>query len=954
MTYRKKLIEVALPLDAINAASAREKSVPRKGHPGTLHLWWARRPLAACRAVLFAQLVDDPSSWPDIFPGEEEQDQERRRIFGVLEALVKWENTRNEQVLAGARREIALSHARATVATSQEDEASALAVLGDPSDVVVRRYLADRLPTVLDPFCGGGSIPAEAVRLGLAAAGTDLNPVPVMVGKALLEFPQAFRGRPAVSQREGQKSLSVKPGDCNGLAEDIRTYGRMVTQRASELVGHLYETVTDATGDGTSGTPMLWFWVRTVESPNPAFRGIHVPLASTFTIVDKPKRRIWIEPTLVRSTGRFEFKVRTGHDGSTIPTGTVNRSGAKCLASGDPIDFAYIRDQAQQQRLGMRLMAIAIEARPRVYVSPTSESEDAALSAQPSWRPQTSLPEKALSFRVQRYGMSQHQMLFAPRQLAVLAAFGDAILWTRAQIERDATARISGDAAAYANAVTTYLQLAHDKMVDWNSSLCSFIKGYEKVRNTFSRHALPMVWDFVETNPFSSSVGNWMNHIEWVARAVEDAPVGEAQISVQQRDAAKPYEPNERSKFIICTDPPYYDNIGYGDLSDFFYVWMRRTLGNAYPELFSTLLVPKSSELIATPFRHQSKREAEEFFVAGMKKALDGMAYAQADDFPLTLFYAFKQAEVRKQGIASTGWETFLRAVIDAGFTVTATWPIRTERASRAIGLGTNALASSIVLSCRKRDPDAPVVRRAQYRRTLRRELPASLDALEKSNIAPVDMAQAIIGPGIALFSMFGRVLESDDSAMSVRSALELVNAIVDEIRGEEEGELDSETRFAVTWFGAHAYEAGPFGDAETLAKARNVSVAGVAAAGVLSSGGNRVRLHSREQLPADWDPATDQRLTVWEATQHFIKRLDSGGEAAAAGLMSRVGGVPGGASVVEAARLLAYRLYTICEQRNWAEEAGAYNRLVVAWPEIARLAVSRPASKTTVQQELL
>jgi len=468
-----------------------------------------------------------------------------------------------------------------------------------------------------------------------------------------------------------------------------------------------------------------------------------------------------------------------------------------------------------------------------------------------------------------------------------------------------------------------------------------------------------MVWDFAESNPFGDGSGDYTLSVYNMMRVIDEAVLPATEACVFQAAAQKPMA--RACPTVVSTDPPYYDNIAYADLSDYFYVWLRRSLRSVFGSvLLRTVLVPKAEELIATAHRFGGDHElAKAFFEDGLAASFDEIRVSSVSETPITVYYAFKQSEEEdEEGNApqdapssttvSTGWETMLGSLVGAGLTVEGTWPVRTERGTRSISIGTNALASSIVLVCRKRPDDAPTTTRTEFRRLLRQELPAALKNLQRGNIAPVDMAQASIGPGMAIFSRHSKVLEADGSSMTVRTALQLINQALDEYLTEQEGEFDGDTRFAVTWFETHAFDAGQFGEAETLAKARNVSVSGVVEAGILSATAGKVRLLTRKELPDDWDPATDKRLTVWECTQQVIKRLDDKGEEAAADLLARLG------SRADPARDLAYRLYTTCERKGWAEEAGAYNRLVVAWSEVEKLAgKSKAAPAYTKNGEL-
>jgi putative DNA methylase len=925
MTERKKLIEVALPLDAINRESAREKSI-RHGHPSTLHLWWARRPLAACRAVLFAQMVDDPASRPDLFPTQESQEKERQRLFSLIEELVKWENINNEPLLQAARDEI-------------------------------KKYADGELPPVLDPFCGGGSIPLEAQRLGLEAHGSDLNPVAVLITKALIEIPPKFAGRKPVRPAQGQQEFAVDSWQgAQGLAEDVRYYGQWMRKKAEERIGHLYPEVkvTEEMASnrkdlqplvGQELTVIAWLWARTVASPNPACNGAHVPLVRSFVLSKKKNNQAWVEPIISEDKQSYYFEVRTGSGKSRA--GTVNRRGGTCLLSGVPMPFDYIRAEGQAGRMGARLMAIVAEGPSgRVYMPPVAEHEDIANVELPANIPTTSLPEKALGFRVQQYGMTRHSDLFTPRQLTALTTFSDLVQDVRAEVLRDALAAgLAGDvrgleeggrgAAAYADAVATYLSFVVDRMADYNSSICVWHTSGEKIAHTFGRQAIPMVWDYVESNPLCNSTGNFDGAVTWICKVVANSPKA---IYGRAKQANATESINEIQQPVLSTDPPYYDNIGYADLADFFYIWLRRSLGDVYPQLFSTILVPKDEELVATPYRFEGDKEkAREFFETGLGQAFAGMRAAQNPKYPLTVYYAFKQAESETteagKKTASTGWETMLEGLVKSGFRITGTWPMRTELLNRPVASGANALASSVVLVCRPRAKDAPMTTRRDFFAALKRELPEAIKKLQIGNIAPVDMNQAVIGPGMAVFSRYGKVIEADGTAMRVREALALIDQVYVEFMSEQEGEYDAPTRWALAWFEDYGMEAGPYGIAETLSTAKNTAVAGMANIGIVEAHAGKVRLLKRSEYSEEWDPLTDRDLTVWKVAQHLVRAHSENGDNAAADILRKTG------ALGDTARNLAYRLYTICERKNWSEEALPYNALVVSWPEIQRLA---------------
>ncbi len=953
MNYRKKLIEVALPLDAINKASAREKSI-RHGHPSTLHLWWARRPLAAARAVLFAQMVDDPSSWPELFT-EEEQDEERQRLFRIIEELVKWENTTNEQVLEAAREEIRKSWRRTCEDNRDHPQAAEL-------------FNPDKLPAFHDPFAGGGSIPLEAQRLGLEAHASDLNPVAVLINKAMIEIPPRFAGKPPVNpdSRSGQAGIDAAWKGAAGLAEDVRYYGKWMRDEAEKRIAHLYPkvAVTEEMARerpdlklyvGRELTVIAWLWARTVKSPNPAFADVDVPLASTFVLSKKKGKEAYTEPVI--EEGGYRFTVQVGTPPESAKQGTkAAGSGSPflCLVSGVPMPFEYLRSEAKAGRMGARLMAIVAEGdRGRVYLEPGDEYESIARVAAPEEAPDTNLPERALGFRVQEYGMTKWRDLFTNRQLVALTMFSDLVGEARDRVRVDAVATGLPDdgvpfrdggtgATAYAEAVSVYLGMAISRFADRNNSLCTWDSGplgtrsstggsarTASLRNLFARQAIPMVWDYGEANPFSDSGGGYTSALDWIEPAIR---------SLRGTTSGTAYAANATGRVgsharVISTDPPYYDNIGYADLSDFFYVWLRPSLMSVFPELFAMLAVPKSEELVATPYRHGNKADAESFFLDGISQAVQSLADQAHPGSPLSIFYAFKQSERKgNSGNTSTGWETFLQAVIDVDLCITGTWPIRTELGNRILGAGTNALASSIVLACALRKGDAPIATRRQFLDALKVELPQALAQMQSGNIAPVDLAQGAIGPGMAVFTRYSKVLDATGEPVSVRDALSLINQTLDETLAEQEGDFDADTRWALAWFEQSGFAEGDFGVAETLSKAKNTSVQGMVEAGILASRAGKVRLLPPEELPEGWDPQTERRLTVWESVHHLVRVLGRGEERASE-VVARLG------AVAEPARELAYRLYRICDQKNRPQEALAYNALIQSWPELASLA---------------
>lgn len=946
----RKLIEVALPLDKINAAAAREKSI-RHGHPSTLHLWWARRPLAAARAVIFAQMVNDPGYQQGggfkYGANKEKAAIERERLFRIIEDLVLWENTNNEEVLERARAEIRRSWRQVCALNKDHPQAAEL-------------FNPDKLPGFHDPFAGGGALPLEAQRLGLESHASDLNPVAVTINKAMIEIPPRFAGQKPVgpepaagtgSRKKATKDAFEDWSGARGLAEDVRRYGAWMREQAQQRIGRLYpqiEVTAQMVAErpdlkpyqGQKLTVIAWLWARTVKSPNPAWRHAEVPLASTFILSSKKGKEAYVQPVV--EGDRYRFAVEVGTPPAGAKEGTkISRGSFRCLFSDTPVKYEYIDDEANAGRMGARLMAIVAEGvRGRVFLTPSEEHEAIAREAEPTWRPETPCRGTFASNAQGRiYGFKVFGDYFTPRQLVALTTFSDLVGEAIAKVKADALAAGMPDdgrgldaggtgATAYAEAVGVYLAFALDKVSVYSNTICTWLNQpkNEIVGNSFGRQAIPMTWDYAEANHFSKAGGTITNQTDYISKsligwAAEGVPPGNA----TQADAQSQNLSGDR---LISTDPPYYDNIGYADLSDFFYVWLRRSLRSIYPELFATLAVPKAEELVATPYRHGGKEEAETFFLDGMTEALKNLAQQAHPAFPVTIYYAFKQSETKGEaGTSSTGWETFLEAVLKAGFTLTGTWPMRTEFSGRMISSGTNALASSIVLVCRRREVDAPTVSRREFIRELNAVLPEALNEMTRggvnSPVAPVDLSQAIIGPGMAIFSRHAAVLEADGTTMTVRSALRLINRYL------SEDDFDHDTQFCLAWFEEHGWAEGKYGDADVLARAKGTSVGGLAEAGVIESGAGRLRLLRWRELSPDWTPANDSRVPVWEALHQLIRALNQQGETAAGALLAQMPDKTTGLIA------LTYRLYTLCERMGWAEEARAYNELQGAWTGI-------------------
>ncbi|MCW3047078.1 MAG: hypothetical protein JWO74_1362 [Solirubrobacterales bacterium] len=921
---KRKLIEVALPLETINKWSAREKAI-RYGHPSTLHLWWSRKPLATARAVLFAQLVDDPSSHPDRFPTEGAQRAERERLHGIIERLVIWENTRDHALLAEAHAEILASTG------------------GNP-------------PPIVDPFAGGGSIPLEAQRLGLDVHASDLNPVAVLINKALIEIPPRFAGRAPVFP--GLADGRICDWDAaTGLAADVRAYGEWIRDEAHKRIGVHYPKATLT--DGTEATVIAWIWARTVTCPNPAC-GIEMPLTSKWLLGKKKGKEAWVRPIIVADAGhpsgkRVEFEIGQGRLGapSADEDGTVGRNGATCIACGAAAALEYVRVEGRAGRLGSSLLATVAEGdRRRVYLPPDNEHRRAAAVERPASVPEATIPPKAPSFRVQAYGMTQWADLFTNRQLLALTTLSDLVMEARERVLSDALAAgapsgrglESGgtDAEAYADAVATYLGAALSRTLNKSTLICSWDASpkMEAVRGLFARQAIPMAWDYAEANIFGASSGNYTQDLEWVTRVLEWLPTGiEDRARATQADAAS----TATVGALLSTDPPYYDNIGYSDLSDFFYVWLRRSLRSVHPDLLSTMLVPKAEELVANPYRHDGRDGAKEFFEDGFRRVFARARETALADFPITVYYAFKQSDAGDDGTASTGWETLLDGMIRSGWAITATWPMRSELSNRILSQGTNALASSIVLALRPRPDDAPTADRRGLIAALHDELPDALRKLQQGTIAPVDLPQAAIGPGMAVFSRYAKVVENDGTMMTVRSALARINEILDQVLNEQEGDFDAATRFAIAWYRGHGYATGNFGVADDLARARNTAVESLVRDGILTSAAGKVTLLSPAKMPEGYDVVGDDRVGAWEVLHHLIAILQRDGLPVAGAFLASAQQRPDGVIDTELVKELAFLLFSIAEKNGWTQDALAFNTVATAWPDVVHAARSVP-----------
>lgn len=909
----KKLIEVALPLEAINKESSREKSI-RHGHPSTLHLWWARRPLAAARAVLWASIIDDPSSHPEKYPTEEEQNVERKRLFSIIEDLVVWENSTNETVLQNARNEI-------------------------------DKTVNGKTLSFLDPFSGGGTIPIEAQRLGLSVHAHDLNPVAVMINKASVEIPPRFADMAPVNP-DSNNCISGTAiwKRASGLTEDIRYYGEWIKKEVFKKIGDSYPLVdVPQKMGGGKAQVIAWIWTRVGKCPNPAC-GCEVPLASSFVLSKKRGKEVWAEP--VYNGKKLSFKLHYEKCPKGHETNKMGRSAIfKCPVCGEITTDEYVKQLGRDHQIGSRLMAIIAEGnKGRLFIDATIEQELTANVPKPDNYPTGDIPANPRWFSPPAFGMTDYSDLFTNRQLLMLTSFSDCLDLVQNQVTKDAiVAGMKEDhialkdggagATAYGEAIRVYLAFVIDRQANYSSTLNGWSGDF--IIQTFGRQALPMVWDFAETNPFSNSTGNWSGAVNWVALALDKMPAI-SNATVAQFDAQSDCGLRD---IIVSTDPPYYDNIGYADLSDYFYLWLKRGIKNVYPTLFSTMMVPKSEELVATPYHFDGdSRKAKDFFEDGMKEACKRICEYTSSDFPVTIYYAYKQSDTDSQSrTSSTGWETMLSAIIEAGLVITGTWPIHTERET-GLKAHVNALASSIVLVCRKRSENAPQTTRRNLVNALRRELRPALKKLQDSNIAPVDMAQSAIGPGMGVFSQYKRVLDADGTPMSVRSALQIINEEVDLYFNDQVGSMDSASRFCVDLYTQCAYNDIRFGEAEVLANAKGTSIPMMVSHGVLYAKAAIVHLVERDDMPEKVDI---NESNIWMLTQQLTRAMAKGGVNACAEIVASMFG-----SNAEYAKDLAYRLYTIAERKGWATEAYVYNNLVVAWPDIQSKAAELKAIK--------
>lgn len=907
----------------MNLAGRAEKAVPKKGLPATMHLWWSRKPTGLARAVLFASVVDDPMERNDLWPSEEERHEQRRRVLDLVADLSAWDCP--EARLDEARR-------------------------------LLREQCGPDLPQVIDPFCGGGAIPLEGTRLGLPARAVDLSPVAALITKGLIEIPTAVGGsgpvHPAAKHRLGGSS------GMEGVGEDVERYGEQLIEEVKHRIGASYPAVHALNGSLTKAVSYLW--ARSATCTNPRCRA-ELPLLSTWWLSKRAKNPWHVRPVI--GDARIDFAVHEGAPPSDLEDLKVSRgANFRCTICGEVTDADELRAQGEARQLGLRLVAIQTFADPnkprggRAWTNATLEQES---QAEEAWPPTKEFPLRsfvlpAVAGNIHSFGIHTIEDLLTPRQRLLMVTMCEVLDDLRTTIRLDADAAgLSPDAtplheggqgaAAYADAVASYLGLAISRMANRVSTMTIHNRANGSVEQSFVQPAYAFYGDFPEANPFSGSTGSWGNSLEHVAAAAAALPVGPgATVSCASALEALP-----GLRGIVSTDPPYYDMFDYSALSNLFYPWLRLSLGSIWPDETASLLAPEADQIVSNAARFGGDRaEAHEYFESKLRDTFKLLKETQLDGYPLTLYYGYQQTEQRRGGRSSTAWEALLDSLIDSGFSIVSTWPLRTER-PEGVKTGSNALASSILLVCRERPHDAAAVSRKDFLASLRASLPDALATLREANIAPVDLAQSAIGPGMAVYTSFARVVEADGSTMTVRAALEHINHVLDEIVSGTESEFDADTRWAITWFEEFGQGEGPYGQAEQLSKSRNTSVAGLAEAGLVLQRSGKVRLVGRDELTDEWSPGLDDRLTVWEAAQHLIKRLELDGEERAAHLLAELGSSP-----AESAKDLAYRLFLVCDRKGWAKEAASYNGLVASWPELQRLAGS--ASESGEQGRLL
>ena len=921
-TYKKKLIEVALPLEDINRESVKQKTGrPKTGYPTTLHKYWAQRSVATARAAIWSSLVDDPSSHPEKFPTADLQKKERLRRFDILRKLILWESTADASLWAEARK------------IAEED-------------------CGGSLPPFIDPFAGSGAIPLEALRLGMSAHASDLNPLAVTIQHMLVEWPQKFANKPAVHRRnKGGLSASTAFGN---LAADVLAYGEDINEKLRGRIGEFYPPVTDSFGKEIE--PGVFMWARTVPCPNPAC-GVLTPLVKDWKLSTRSGAHI--RPVIDRAAKTINFAVQ--HDG-VVPEPSFNgRKGGACLMCEAPIDFVWIRKQGVAGLINHRLMAIAAgDDYSWAFYQPTSEHESVALTVPDStWVPRGDIPNNTRDFRTQLYGMATWASLFTPRQMLALTTLQDIIRETEADIDSDAVAAgyVSGGeplsrggtgAHAYAQLVRAYIHLTASNLTEWNCSVTRWSPNGPQLSSLFARQAVIMNWNYAEGSLFGKGGANFLQKLRRTVEVIDRTPTTTTG-TARQADATRMVWDHDKAPLVV-TDPPYYDNISYSELADFFYVWLRESMRDIDPETFATISSPKSEELIMAKNRHGGDEEkAKQFFEDGLTQALHHLRSISDPDLPLSIYYAYNDTDESEDGegnkeIGSSGWETILQSIVDAGLQIVMTYPLRSEAVGRAISTNASALAACILLVCRPRSDKAPVGTRGDFTLGLQGELSQAIERLKDGDLGALDLSQAAIGPGMAVFTRYSKVLESDGRKMTMRTALDLINKSVSEVAGKGDAMFDQQTRWCVRWFEEKGLSEGLYGDAQMLANANGLNIPELERFGVISSKGGKVQLLVGDRLPTDWDPRLDSRISSWEVLHHLIacllpkgnplSRANGGSEKEALALASALSPL-----LVEQAKELSYRMFDICRVRGWNQEALAYNAIGQSWADLRSVA---------------
>ncbi len=919
-TYKKKLIEVALPLEAINAESVTQKTGrPKTGYPTSIHKYWAQRSIATARAAIWASLVDDPSSHPDKWPTPESQATERAKLFNQLEEIISWDKTTDSAVW---------QRAQATAKSSW----------------------GGILPPFLDPFAGSGAIPLEALRFGMETHASDLNPLAVTLERAVIAWAPRFSGKPAVNAASSTGLQHTSPSA--GLADDIRHYAEQINADLRERVGKHYPRVLAPNGQKVE--PGVYIWARTVECPNQVCRG-RTPLVLNWRLSSRGDKA-YVKPRINAKDKTINFEIDYGQD-APEPSFSGRRGGV-CIFCATPITLDYVRTHANTDTIEDRLLAIAVGDEYSWKFSPgTLKDEELARNVPaPTWIPRGEIPLSP-NVRAPLWGMKTWASLYTPRQLLVLSELHNSIKVIQTEVEvaaknssafpvdpRSLSEGGSGP-RAYAEAVRSYLHLVGTNLADYSCKFATWKPDGPQIGVAFVRQALGITWGYAEGSLLGKGGANFMEKAKRVAEVVERLPAGNQGIALQQ-DATKIVWSAD-VKPLIITDPPYFDLIEFGELSDFFYVWMREAMRDLDPDLYATLQTPKDDELTASPHRFEGdKLKGKQEFESGLTEAMTRLREIANPDLPLSIYYAYNDRETTEDDsgqmvTSSSGWETMLQSLVNAGLTVVATYPFRTEAKGRANSNGTNALAAAILVVCRIRSETAKVGTRAEFVQGLTSVMTPALRDLVAADIGPIDLAQAAIGPGMSVYTAYSKVLEANGNQMSMGTALDLIHQSVKEAQGSQDATFDAETRWAIEWFSTYRYTDGEYGDAQVLANSAGITMQGLAEAGVVKAAGGKVALSAGDGLPEDWDPSTDTRVTSWEVLHHLMRALlpEEMGPAAKSGGGSEAEAVKIAEklspALMQNAKLLAYRLFEICREQSWDKEGMAFNNFGRSWGEI-------------------